>query len=164
MKSLYALAILGCSVTILAAYGHIRNTPPANANLVVSTAFEDGIYLGALAAGRGESPHIAIGRWATANDRQLFNAGYMESYKKNLALMVREKSNTQRNGSAAYSDGLYLGRLDAMQERAEHIDSARWAQLQDREFFTQGYLQAYADTTAARARKIKETVQALSVR
>ena len=41
--------------------------------------FRDGLYLGRLAAKRGE-PHIARGRWATDKARTAFAEGYQEGY------------------------------------------------------------------------------------
>ena len=48
-----------------------HNSPNANGNVAQITdgAFRDGLYLGRLAAEGGSEPHVAIGRWATAEDR-----------------------------------------------------------------------------------------------
>jgi hypothetical protein len=45
-----------------------------------SGAFRDGLYLGRLAAERGQPHHVARGRWATADNRALFAAGYEQGY------------------------------------------------------------------------------------
>ncbi len=43
------------------------------------------LYLGRLAAERGIAPRVARGRWATAEDRASFTAGYERGYKELLA-------------------------------------------------------------------------------
>ncbi len=48
-------------------------------------AFRDGLYLGRLAAGPGAEPHVARGRWATAEDQASFTAGYARGYSESLA-------------------------------------------------------------------------------
>ena len=59
----------------------------ANDNVAQTTngAFRDGLYLGRLAAERGIAPRVARGRWATAEDRASFTAGYERGYKELLA-------------------------------------------------------------------------------
>jgi hypothetical protein len=48
-------------------------------------AFRDGMYLGRLAAERDAEPHVAIGRWATSEDRASFAAVYHRGYSEELA-------------------------------------------------------------------------------
>jgi hypothetical protein len=64
--------------------------PSANDNLRETTdgAFRDGLYLGRRAAERGDEPHVAIARWATAEDRASFTAGYQRGYSRFLASRV----------------------------------------------------------------------------
>jgi hypothetical protein len=59
----------------------------ANDNVAQTTngAFRDGLYLGRLAAERGIAPRVARCRWATAEDRASFTAGYERGYKELLA-------------------------------------------------------------------------------
>jgi hypothetical protein len=38
-------------------------------------AFQDGLYLGTLAAKSGAEPYIAVGRWATLKERTSFASG-----------------------------------------------------------------------------------------
>jgi len=45
-----------------------------------SGAFRDGLYLGRLAAERGQPRHVASGRWSTTDNRALFAAGYEQGY------------------------------------------------------------------------------------
>ena len=64
-----------------------HNSPNANGNVAQITdgAFRDGLYLGRLAAEGGSEPHVAVGRWATAEDRSSFTAGYHRGYSELLA-------------------------------------------------------------------------------
>jgi len=55
---------------------------------ITDGAFQDGLYLGTLAAERGAAPHVAIGRWATVEDRSNFTAGYQQGYSEFLASRV----------------------------------------------------------------------------
>lgn len=59
-------------------------SPDANARSI-DGAFRDGIFLGGLAAKRGDWPHISVGRWATDRDRMSFAAGYRRGYSEFLA-------------------------------------------------------------------------------
>src|SRR4030088_2816604 len=43
-------------------------------------AFRDGVYQGQLAMARGSKPHVAIGRWASTQNRASFVAGYRKGY------------------------------------------------------------------------------------
>jgi len=85
---LYALVIaLGLvPMSMLSGYRHHHN-PTANRNLAQITdgPFRDGLYLGRLAAEGGSEPYVAIGRWATAEDRSSFAAGYHRGYSELLA-------------------------------------------------------------------------------
>jgi hypothetical protein len=132
-------------------------------NQALNGAFTDGAYLGSLAAQRGETPHIASGRWTGDSNRKSFLDGYMSGYNQTIVLMTATRP-TNQNNQAAYRDGAYLGKLDAEQGRAEHIASGRWAQIPDRESFGAGYREAYSDEVAARIGKTKGTAQAFLVR
>jgi len=59
-------------------------------------AFRDGLYLGQLAAERGSESHIAVGRWATPDDRSSFTAGYQQGYNEFLASRGGSLTNTPR--------------------------------------------------------------------
>ena len=67
-----------------------QNLP--NADDIVSQAtdgaFRDGLFLGKLAAERGAKPHVAVGRWATVEDRASFTAGYQRGYNESLAVQA----------------------------------------------------------------------------
>ncbi len=64
---------------------HDSPAPSANVAQITDGAFRDGLYLGRLAAEGSSEPHIAIGRWATAEDRSSFTAGYHRGYSELLA-------------------------------------------------------------------------------
>ena len=56
-----------------------------------------------------------------------------------------------RNGqvtAAAYRDGAYLGRLAAENGEPAHVSIARWSTVTNRELFSAGYENAYAQQTA----------------
>ena len=85
---LYAAVIALALVPMSMLSGDRRhNSPNANGNVAQITdgAFRDGLYLGRLAAEGGSEPHVAIGRWATAEDRSSFTAGYHRGYSELLA-------------------------------------------------------------------------------
>jgi hypothetical protein len=89
MKGLFlALAIV---VGVAAASMFQGNRPPNvtgardNVKQITDGAFRDGLYLGRLASERGFQPTIATARWATAEDRASFTAGYQRGYNESLA-------------------------------------------------------------------------------
>jgi basic membrane lipoprotein Med (substrate-binding protein (PBP1-ABC) superfamily) len=111
-------------------------------------AFQDGRYLGKLAARQAQPAYAATGRWATAAERKSFADGYTAAYDEALAHMLLQKTSDLSNvAAAAYRDGLYFGKRDAEQHRPANITSVRWAQSQDEESFVLGYRQAYASAT-----------------
>ncbi len=52
-------------------------SPGTDATL--SAAYRDGLYVGKLAAQRGEQRLAPVGRWSTQNDREAFLAGYQQA-------------------------------------------------------------------------------------
>ena len=70
-----------------------QNLPDANDNVNQATdgAFRDGLFLGKLAAERGAKSHVAVGRWATVEDRASFTAGYQRGYTQSLASQVEHQ-------------------------------------------------------------------------
>jgi hypothetical protein len=111
-----------------------------------SAAFRDGAYLGKLAAERGEAPHMALARWTSNTDRNLFAAGYDQAYSVSLSGSDFARD---QNNLAAFRDGLYLGKLDAERGNALHIAAGRWGTNNNRAAFVQGYNQAYRDSNFA---------------
>jgi len=46
---------------------------------LLSAAYRDGLYVGKLAAQRGEQRLAPVGRWSAQSDREAFLAGYEQS-------------------------------------------------------------------------------------
>ena len=79
-----ALALLVMTASALTLRG--GSMQPATApELATNAAYRDGLYLGKLAAERGNDPRSATRRWAKANDRAVFTAGYEQAYNTQIA-------------------------------------------------------------------------------
>jgi hypothetical protein len=65
--------------------GAEKNRVGSETSRLTSGAYRDGLYLGRLTAQRGRPHHVASGRWATADDRALFTAGYDQGYQESAA-------------------------------------------------------------------------------
>src|SRR3981081_4713169 len=130
----------------------------ANNQEISSAAFRDGSYLGKLAAGRGDAPHMAVGRWAKNADRILFATGYSEAYSENLTANAVARGNQAAGG--AFRDGLYLGKRDSERGSARHVAIGRWSEAGDRASFAKGYDQAYQAGYSATAAQGKSLNQA----
>jgi hypothetical protein len=61
---------------------------------------------------------------------------------------INLSTSASQAANGPFRDGLYLGTRAARGGEAPHIAFGRWAQSQDRESFSAGYRQAYADTVA----------------
>ncbi|SRR5216684_6984495 len=61
------------------------------------------------------------------------------------------EADTGRDASAAFRDGLYLGRLAAEQGSPVRVASGRWATDSDRTLFAAGYRQGYHESLASSA-------------
>jgi hypothetical protein len=48
----------------------------------------DGLYLGRLAAGRGEESHISLDRCSSPANRELFAAGYRQGYDESATVLA----------------------------------------------------------------------------
>jgi hypothetical protein len=86
--SLFALvAALGMGTASMLRTDHHNHFSSPNQTVAqtIDGAFRDGLYLGRLAAEGGAEPHVAIGRWATLEDRASFTAGYQRGYNEFLA-------------------------------------------------------------------------------
>ncbi len=55
------------------------------------------------------------------------------------------------NVTAAFRDGLYLGKLTAARGGRFHVASGRWAGAGDRALFAAGYEQGYGESLAHRS-------------
>ena len=61
------------------------------------------------------------------------------------------EADASHSASAAFRDGLYLGRIAAKQGGPIRLASGRWATNGDRTLFAEGYQQGYHDLLANRA-------------
>jgi hypothetical protein len=61
------------------------------------------------------------------------------------------EADASRDASAAFRDGLYLGKLAAEEGSSIRIASGRWATYSDRTLFAEGYRQGYHEFLASRA-------------
>jgi hypothetical protein len=81
-----AIAIfLGTTAMLTISNQSVKPPASAEAALAADGAFRDGLYLGKLAAERGQPQRAAIGRWFTEHDRSMFTAGYFRGYKQSVA-------------------------------------------------------------------------------
>lgn len=83
-----ALAIavcLGAAATVASSRQPALENADGDIRQATEAAFRDGLYLGRLAAQRGQRSHACRGRWSRENDRALFVAGYREGYRGLLA-------------------------------------------------------------------------------
>jgi len=82
--SLFACVALLCLGTIAALRTGSRTSyAGARPNVVdqaTNGAYRDGLFLGRLAARRGDPGHTSVGRWAREADRPAFAAGYQQGY------------------------------------------------------------------------------------
>jgi hypothetical protein len=92
MRRLFLVAIvltLCAGVAFVLRSSAVRDSLPDlqdNRSVQTSAAFRDRLYLGGLAARRGEEPHISEGRWANQVDRSSFKAGYQQGYDEAIAV------------------------------------------------------------------------------
>jgi hypothetical protein len=90
--SLFAVAValgIGTASMLLAdQQNQLSRSNAAAAAQITDAAFRDGLYLGRLAAEGGAKPHVAIGRWATLEDRSSFATGYRQGHSESLASRV----------------------------------------------------------------------------
>jgi hypothetical protein len=97
--SLFAsVAALGMGTVSMLRADRRNHSPIPNETVaqITGAAFRDGLYLGRLAAERGAEPHVAIGRWATAEDRSSFTAGYQRGYGEFLASQAAPATRMRR--------------------------------------------------------------------
>ena len=82
--SAYGLAFAAClgTMAMLAnSNGKVIDTSSVEARFAADGAYRDGLYLGKLAADRGQALRPALGRWAMEQDRAMFSAGYHRGYE-----------------------------------------------------------------------------------
>jgi hypothetical protein len=158
--SLWVLALVLCGAAVgIAKEGVVVADQSADQNnvsgeqRVSSAAYRDGLYLGKLAAERGDSAHVATGRWARESDRTLFASAYHHAYSETAALSRNVVAG--QADVAAYRDGLYLGKLDSERGDAAHVAAGRWSKASHQAAFGTGYSQGYKDGDSARTAQNK---------
>jgi hypothetical protein len=90
MKKKITLSALALVVMTASAFT-VRNgntaAPGSNASTLCSNgAFRDGLYLGKLTGESGDQYRVAAGRWARAEDRASFAAGYDQGYRGQVSI------------------------------------------------------------------------------
>jgi hypothetical protein len=137
----FSTIVIGLAI-IAGAVGIFHSTTHGDAQVTeaTSSAYQDGLYLGRLAAKNGNLPHVSSGRWNTDEDRASFSAGYERGFVTIIAARVKAAD----AGSAAFQDGLFLGALALKSGERSILSSGRWASARDQELFEQGYRQAYS--------------------
>jgi hypothetical protein len=82
MKSIFAI-VLGVAICATASTmitSVQSNAAKADLTRATDAAYRDGLFLGHFDANRGRTPHICVGRWSSAEDRDSFVAGYKAGY------------------------------------------------------------------------------------
>ena len=118
-----------------------------------SAAYRDGLYLGKRAAERGDSVHVATGRWARESDRVLFASGYDQAFREVAGR--NQNVDAEKANVAAYRDGLYLGKLDSERGDDPHVAVGRWSNASHRTAFAEGYSEGYTGGDTARTAQNK---------
>jgi hypothetical protein len=72
-------------------------------------------------------------------------AGAAEMKRTSMMTIDKNVSTNPQVGSAAFRDGLYLGKLDSEHGNTPHVAVGRWSRANDRVSFAEGYNQAYGD-------------------
>jgi hypothetical protein len=85
MKKLALSALALFVMTASAMTLHNATPSESRSDVATNAAYRDGLYLGKLAAERGNDAHVATARWALTKDRESFAAGYQQSYSAVLA-------------------------------------------------------------------------------
>ena len=75
-----AIVMMGASAPVAISDSNRNPSDSAEARLAADGAFRDGLYLGKLASEGDQPPSIAVGRWSTQRDREMFTAGYLRGY------------------------------------------------------------------------------------
>ena len=87
-----SMLVLGVGMAVLLPGGRVTastsielNDRAEDVSRTNSGAFRDGLFLGKFTAERGRPRHVVSGRWATAENRALFAAGYEQGYSELVA-------------------------------------------------------------------------------
>jgi uncharacterized protein with FMN-binding domain len=78
-----AIAFVLCASAMAVRSNTLNSEPTAaetNVAQATNAAYRDGVYEGSLAAKRNGLFHVAVGRWATEEDRASFSEGYRQAF------------------------------------------------------------------------------------
>ena len=87
LSALAVATCLGGTAMLTTSNSTVASSVSTEASLTTDGAFRDGLYLGKLAAERGQVMRPAIGRWSTDWDRSMFAAGYHRGYESHAGLV-----------------------------------------------------------------------------
>jgi hypothetical protein len=156
---LWTLLVLMMTIAAIAAY--VATKGKASDGIVANGPVDGGFQPGMLVTKDGRAAQAAQERSPRDSAGQFFAAEDEPEHGQHQSILIHN-NHSNPNTSAAYVDGLYLGRLDAEQGRAEQVSVGRWAPVQDKELFVMGHQEAY-QTETARLRGSGQTVRALLV-
>jgi len=106
-----ALCLGGMTTLAIRSLG-LKSTSSSELHMAASAAFQDGVYLGKLAAESGREMRIAIGRWPS-EDRLMFTAGYRRATTRALPAAA-VKLPRRGAGNKFCGTGLAAGRAKLM--------------------------------------------------
>lgn len=87
-----AIAFVLCASAMAVRSNALNSEPTAaqmNVTQATNAAYRDGVYQGSLAAKRNGPFHVAVGRWATEEDRASFSEGYRQAFGETVASIGR---------------------------------------------------------------------------
>jgi hypothetical protein len=145
--AIWIVLLVVCTGAVVMAKKRGNDTVPQETRQQAeSAAYRDGLYLGKMAAERGDAAHVATARWSSDTDRVQFAAGYEQAFGAGATANTQSDAKTV----AAYRDGLYMGKLDSENGDDPHVAVARWSQPAHRAAFAEGYNQGFKNGESAR--------------
>lgn len=78
----YGVVILICLACVSAKPPRLQ--PRGASRVAIEGAYRDGLYIGTLSARDHMPVRVPVGRWSTARDRALFEAGYHLAYSETV--------------------------------------------------------------------------------
>lgn len=81
---------LGAAAMLASSREPVSESGATDVHQATEGAFRDGLYLGKLAAERGQPSHVCRGRWSREKDRALFAEGYQQGYSASLPAVKRK--------------------------------------------------------------------------
>jgi len=94
MRAAFVVAIgfVLCASAMAVRSNTLHSEPIAaetNVTQATNAAYRDGVFQGSLAAKRNSPFHVAVGRWATEEDRASFSEGYRQAFGETVASIGR---------------------------------------------------------------------------